>query len=189
MSDQALLLTSLKSIVPGLVETDPELIFPVGGVAYALDKSGQLCGLKIPYHGEDAGEVLKIILAFDTLERLVLAFSGATIHLPTSITRLHRLRFLWLGGDFKSLPPELLDLGLPMTLLTRPHADAASLKVTAIFESVENQLRGVGLRGVGSTDETQTQTSSSFRFASAATHIGDFLSPPRPRGSTARDYL
>lgn len=109
MTQDKEVLNRLKSETQ-LVQTQKAYIFPAGEpAAYALDERGHVVGLKFSGVTE---EVLKLIPQFENLERLVI-HSNSPFDLPSEIALLRHLRFLWLGGVFRSLPPEIFSMPFP----------------------------------------------------------------------------
>jgi hypothetical protein len=167
MPDEAYVLKELKSSL-NLVETALELILPAGAGGYALNTSGKVCGLKIPFMPDTSPALLDTILQLRHLERLVI-FSDhrPPLHLPPTVNTLTDLHFLWLGGHFKSLPPQILDLNLPIYFLgshtvparKRPRSTTASSEID-LFNSLMLALRNADLQAMPAPSKVDNKNTS-----------------------------
>jgi hypothetical protein len=97
------------------------LIWPMGhGRAVALN-TGRVVGMKLAHLGRNSSEILLKICELEKLERLVI-YDAAPAAIPSKISALKNLKALWFGGRLKSLPEELLTLGLPIIAGDTPRA-------------------------------------------------------------------
>jgi len=90
-----------------LFRTHHAIIVPAGRrAAYSVDESGNVIGIKFGSPPRPH-VVINCVARLQHLERLVFA-SEEKIEIPVSISRLNRLKFVWLGGKISKLPSELL---------------------------------------------------------------------------------
>jgi internalin A len=121
-------------------------ILPTGTAAgYALDDEGRVVGLKLA--DIRTGRSLNLIAQLQHLRRLVLV-GFRDLDIPESFANLKNLNFLWIAGDFRKLPKEILSLNLPINGLS-----------SAGLEPFEQLLSREALEALGKTrDETVHST-------------------------------
>jgi small GTP-binding protein len=96
------------------IRSDPLLIVPYGsGNSYALDDEHNVVGIKLASIKHRSEEILSKIAEFSSLQRLVF-FCNEPWELSLKVLQLP-LNFLSLGGSLERLPPQILELGLPIT--------------------------------------------------------------------------
>jgi small GTP-binding protein len=99
---------------------DLALIVPFGAAAaYALDTHGNVSGLKLSRPPEPQ-RIIEIAAGFQHLRQLVIQVGNTDpVEIPAAIGSLEHLRFLWLSGNVKKLPEQILRLDLPIVVGSR----------------------------------------------------------------------
>jgi internalin A len=109
-------ITELQALLPkgfAFVETRLELIIPMGASGYAVNKSGEIVGIKVGALRSNADAFFQIISKLKKLRRLVIYISEKS-YLPNEISTLTDLEFIWLAGNIVRLPQEIFSLNLPV---------------------------------------------------------------------------
>lgn len=135
-----------------LDQSDLAAILPLDESCYALDSDGRVAGIK--YGGPPRPqEFLERALRFPKLQRLVIASGTEALTIPAAIAGLRHLRFLWLSGNVKRIPSELLTLDLP--ILVSPMRDQRTDTNPRLLQlnTLINQLYKSGRRSKGRQSE------------------------------------
>jgi len=99
------------------IEMTIDAILPVGRNGFALDKNNKLVGFKatlLGVHQRDLDSLLKVLSTHIYLRRLVLFLDHPGLEFPSSILKLKSLRFLWIGGKCRSIPPEIARMNITL---------------------------------------------------------------------------
>jgi hypothetical protein len=164
MNDQVIL-DDLKSFLSerehlDIIRTELALIIPEGASGYATDDDGRVVGIKIGRFG-GSREVIETVMQFKRLRRLVL-YPGDPVEIPAMIGELRDLRFLWLGGNIKRLPQEILRLDLPIYVSSEDpnldeRADFQSRRSFRALRKVKDLFKTVARPKVEPIDSSEKQ--------------------------------
>lgn len=119
-TDQVLLAELHKFLslrdVQQLTETNLLFILPAGSpAAYAVDSEGNVVGIKLAFEttAREPNRVLDTLSKFAHLKRLV--FCSETVYdVPRELLQLKNLELLYFAGKINTLPPEILNVGIPL---------------------------------------------------------------------------
>jgi len=156
---------------PPLAQTEPPLILPVWSTAYALNRRGEVVGIKIG-NAPRPQELFSLILRFNHLERLVF-FPSEPFNIPTRLAHLSHLRFLYFGDNLHRFPPSLLDLKLPITVID-PKTETEPGALMDLLHQINGRI----------DEELQRSEQST----PTPTHLGEQLTPPDLDLSARREY-
>jgi internalin A len=157
LGERQVLSELLKLFKKPPVETELPLILPLGGIGYAVDSADHVVGLKIildhdvVYPGAQE-LLLELVRQFRHLKRLVI-YTELDIAIPQTIGELEDLKFLWLAGNIKRLPSEVLHLNLPIIVNSDPNQSVDNIR-PLVEEFIEIARKRVGPgKNLGRDDE------------------------------------